>query len=194
MPSDLLRIASGGFRAVHWAVSASRAVPHFGPRATASRGLFVEAHVPTQQPQARQDPRFPHPDAHEGGSRRAARPPGARPEAALGLIWRVRDRATFEALAGARRWRAGPVSLRFLSDGSDDPPRVAYALGRRFGTAVERNRARRRLRAAVALDEALLLPGGAYLLAADRAVMTIPFPTLRGHVATLLQAVREDVA
>jgi len=71
---------------------------------------------------------------------------------------------------------------------------VAYALGRRFGTAVERNRARRRLRAAVALDEALLLPGGAYLLAADRTVMTLPFPTLRGHVATLLQGVREDAA
>jgi ribonuclease P protein component len=68
---------------------------------------------------------------------------------------------------------------------------VAYAIGRRFGTAVERNRARRRLRAAVALDEALLLPGGAYLLAADRPVMTIPFPTLRDHVTTLLQAARE---
>jgi ribonuclease P protein component len=69
---------------------------------------------------------------------------------------------------------------------------VAYALGRRFGTAVERNRARRRLRAAIALDQALLLPGGAYLVAADRAVMTIPFSTLRGHVATLLRAVQED--
>jgi ribonuclease P protein component len=68
---------------------------------------------------------------------------------------------------------------------------VAYAIGRRFGTAVERNRARRRLRAAVALDEALLLPGGAYLLAADRPVMTIPFPALRDHVTTLLQTVRE---
>jgi ribonuclease P protein component len=68
---------------------------------------------------------------------------------------------------------------------------VAYAIGRRFGTAVERNRARRRLRAAVALDEALLLPGGAYLLAADRPVMTIPFPTLRDHVTTVLPAARE---
>jgi len=83
--------------------------------------------------------------------------------------------------------------VRYLSDGSDDPPRVAYAIGRRFGTAVERNRARRRLRAAVALDEALLLPGCAYLLAADRSVMTIPFPTLREHVTTVLGAVREDV-
>ena len=59
---------------------------------------------------------------------------------------------------------------------------------------MERNRARRRLRAAVALDEALLLAGGTYLLAADRAVMTIPFPTLCDHVTTLLQSVREDAA
>jgi ribonuclease P protein component len=82
--------------------------------------------------------------------------------------------------------------VRFWSDGSDHPPRVAYALGRRFGTAVERNRARRRLRAAIALDQALLLPGGAYLVAAERAVMTITFPTLREHVTTLLEAARED--
>ena len=69
---------------------------------------------------------------------------------------------------------------------------MAYAIGRRFGNAVERNRARRRLRAAIALDAALLLPGGAYLVSADRSVMTLPFPTLRDHVTTLLQAVRED--
>jgi ribonuclease P protein component len=193
--SDLLRIARGTIRPLHFVVSASRAVPHFGPRATASRGLFVEAHVPTQQPQARQDARFPHPHAHQGGSRRAARSPGSRAEAALRLIWRVRDRATFEALARARRQRSGPVSLRFCrTDGIADPPRVAYAVGRRFGTAVERNRARRRLRAAVAMEQALLLDGGAYLLAAERSVMTVPFPTLREHVATVLRAVREAAA
>jgi len=71
---------------------------------------------------------------------------------------------------------------------------VAYAIGRRFGTAVERNRARRRLRAAVALDAGELLPGGVYLFAADRPVMTVPFPTLCEHVTTLLAAVREDAA
>jgi ribonuclease P protein component len=68
---------------------------------------------------------------------------------------------------------------------------VAYAIGRSFGTAVARNRARRRLRAAVSLDAALLLPGGAYLLAADRAVMTMPFTTLRDQVTTLLRDARE---
>jgi len=187
-----LRVANAAVGAVHSMVSASRVVPDFGPRATASRRLFVEAHVPAEQPQARQDPRLPPPHAHQGGSRRVARPPRPRAEASLGLIWRVRDRATFEALAGARRRRAGPVSLRFLSDGSDDPPKVAYAIGRRFGTAVERNRARRRLRAAVAVHAAELRPGGVYLFAAERAVMTVPFPTLRAHVATLAGRVSEE--
>lgn len=71
---------------------------------------------------------------------------------------------------------------------------MAYAIGRRFGNAVERNRARRRLRAAIALDQALLLPGGAYLVAADRTVMTIPFTTLREHLTTLLRVVAQDAA
>jgi hypothetical protein len=44
------------------------------------------------------------------------------------------------------------------------------------------------------MEQALLLDGGAYLLAAERAVMTLPFPTLREHVATVLGAVREDAA
>jgi ribonuclease P protein component len=174
------------------AVSAAGAVPDSGPRAVASRRLFVETHVPAEQPQARQDPRLSPPHAHQGGPRRAARPPGPRAEASLGLIWRVRDRATFEALVRARRRRAGPVSLRFTADGSDDPPRVAFAIGRRFGTAVERNRARRRLRAAIALDAPLLLPGGAYLFAAERAVMTMPYTTLRENVTTLLVAVAAE--
>ena len=69
---------------------------------------------------------------------------------------------------------------------------MAYAIGRRFGTAVERNRARRRLRAAVAVHAAELLPGGVYLFAAERAVMTVPFPTLREHIATLVGRVAED--
>jgi ribonuclease P protein component len=71
---------------------------------------------------------------------------------------------------------------------------VAYAIGRRFGTAVERNRARRRLRAAVAVGAGELCPGGAYLFAAERPVMTVPFPTLCEHVATLLAGVRDETS
>jgi len=44
------------------------------------------------------------------------------------------------------------------------PPRVAFAVGRRVGSAVTRNRVRRQLRAATA-EIARGLPPGAYLVA-----------------------------
>ena len=47
----------------------------------------------------------------------------------------------------------------------DGPPRVAYAVGRRVGGAVARNRLRRRLRAVVAAAAPRLAPG-AYLVSA----------------------------
>jgi ribonuclease P protein component len=69
---------------------------------------------------------------------------------------------------------------------------VAYAIGRRFGTAVDRNRARRRLRAAVVLESDELRAGGVYLFSAEPSVMSLPFPTLRAHVTTLLRSVGEE--
>jgi ribonuclease P protein component len=70
---------------------------------------------------------------------------------------------------------------------------VAYAIGRRVGSAVARNRVRRRLRAAIDEHAAELLPGGAYLFAADRPAMSAPFATLSGHIDTLLRSVRDDL-
>jgi ribonuclease P protein component len=63
---------------------------------------------------------------------------------------------------------------------------VAFAVGRRTGSAVERNRIRRRLRAAIdgCPD---LAPGAAYLFDADRSVLTVPFDELRETVATLVR-------
>ena len=48
----------------------------------------------------------------------------------------------------------------------DGPPRVAYAVGRPVGNAVERNRVRRRLREAVRAHAELLQPASAYLVGA----------------------------
>ncbi len=108
-----------------------------------------EAHVPAEQPKAQEDPRLPVPHANPGRSGGAQGPTPARPQAPLGLIWRVRDRATFDVLARAERHARGPVTIRFVPGESDAPPRVAYAVGG-VGNAVVRNRLRRRLRAAVA--------------------------------------------
>jgi ribonuclease P protein component len=146
-----------------------------------------EAHVPTQQPEAQEEARLPWPDAQSWRAGGAAIAPRARPQAPQRLIWRIRDRATFEALARARRHRRGPISLRHVPGDAAEPPRVAFALGRNVGGAVDRNRARRRLRAAIG-GQAERLGPGAYLFGGGPDVVTVPFPTLEAAVADLLDA------
>ncbi|HZU74057.1 MAG TPA: ribonuclease P protein component [Acidimicrobiales bacterium] len=107
------------------------------------------------------------------------------------MVWRVRDRTTFSALrrAGARV-RRGPVTVTFVSSGQSEPPKVAYAVGRKVGTAVRRNRLRRRLRAVVA-DLAPEMRPGAYLLSAAPEAAEVPFRELRAAVAEAVRAVGE---
>ena len=67
-------------------------------------------------------------------------------------------------------WASGPGNR------PDDPPRVAFAVGRRVGGAVVRNRLRRRQRE---LARASALPGGAWLVSAGPAAATASFSELR---------------
>lgn len=65
----------------------------------------------------------------------------------------------------------------------DPQPLVAFAFGKKFGTAVERNRARRRLRAAFeSAWDPETAPRGAYLVAGNRSVLTADFSTLLASV------------
>jgi ribonuclease P protein component len=149
-----------------------------------------EAHIPTQQPEAQEEARLPGPHAHAWRAGGAAIAPIARPQAPQRLIWRVRDRATFEALARARRTRRGPLSLRYLPGDDTLPPRVAFALGRNVGSAVQRNRARRRLRSAIA-GNALRVAPGAYLFGGGPDVVTVSYEVLERSVRELLDATRD---
>lgn len=76
-------------------------------------------------------------------------------------------------------------------EGRSDGPLVAYAIGRRFGSAVARNRARRRLREA--FRQALGQLDGplpyALLVSARPAVLDTPFPQLLGHAGEVLAAI-----
>jgi ribonuclease P protein component len=133
------------------------------------KGRPCEAHVPTEGPTPGQEPRLPRPDVDPSRSLHPAEPSGQGPGQAVGLITGVRDRRTFAALrTNGVRVRRGPLSITHLDDDPDGPTRLAFAITRRVGTAVVRNRLRRRLRAICAdLDRTrpALLPGGALLLA-----------------------------
>jgi len=96
--------------------------------------------------------------------------------------WRIRDRATFEALRrDGHRSRRGPITVTFVGAGDNGAPRVSYAVGRKVGGAVVRNRLRRRLRAVVAEGTGSLVPG-AYLVAAGREAAGLPYEELKTHV------------
>lgn len=101
--------------------------------------------------------------------------------------WRIRDRATFEELRRSdARARRGPVTVTYAESTTAGMARVAYAVGRRCGNAVERNRIRRRLRAAVA--EADTLAPGAYLVSAGPAAGHEAFGELKAQVTTAMSA------
>jgi ribonuclease P protein component len=98
-------------------------------------------------------------------------------------IGRVRDQRTFRALRrSGTRGRSGPVAVTALvrPESAAGDARVAFAVGRRVGPAVVRNRLRRRLRAAA---RELDLPTGAYLIAADPEAVALPYHDLRHHLA-----------
>jgi ribonuclease P protein component len=105
---------------------------------------------------------------------------GAGSAPARPRLWRVTDRAAFQALRrDGRRGRHGPVSVTWLPDpgpAPGAPPRVACAVGKATGGAVVRNRIRRRLRGgALELRRRDRLPDGTYLLAGTAAVAQLPF-------------------
>jgi ribonuclease P protein component len=112
-----------------------------------------------------------------------------RCEAGVGAIGYgpIRGRATFDQLrAPTGRGRSGAVRARHVAaahaEGSGvEGLAVGFALNRKFGSAVRRNRARRRMRAAVgvALPD---LPSGSYLLSADPSVSELGFPELTSAV------------
>ena len=69
---------------------------------------------------------------------------------------------------------------------------MAYAVGRRTGNAVARNRLRRRLRAAVHEHGDLLRPDTAYLVGADPTAVTMSFATLAESLARALTPSERD--
>lgn len=109
-------------------------------------------------------------------------------------IGRLKRRPEF--LAAARGRKAGGAAFglqarrRRLSEGVGDDVRLGFTCSKKVGNAVERNRARRRLRAAAA--EVAPLHGAAgcdYVLIGRRATIDYPFDRLQADMRRAFDAV-----
>jgi ribonuclease P protein component len=144
-----------------------------------------EAHLPAQQSQARQKPWLSPSDvdARRAGNHR--RPSAQGPSPSVGLIWRVRDRATFDELRQhGRRARSGPVVVTYVPRDAG-PPRVAFVVGRHVGGAVVRNRLRRRMRT-VMRALAPTLTSGVYLVQSRADAVQLSFGDLERHIRSAI--------
>ena len=107
-------------------------------------------------------------------------------------IARLKQRAEFLRVAGARcKWATPGLVLQALkSESAGAAPggiRVGYTASRRVGSAVARNRARRRLRAAVAqVMPQRARQGHDYVVIARRETLTRSFADLVGDLGTAL--------
>lgn len=107
------------------------------------------------------------------------------------MVVPVRSREDFAALSRSRaRGRSGPVWVVHAAAADDEPvARVAYAVSRKVGGAVVRNRIRRRLRPLMdQLDhDQGLVPGG-YLVGVRPDVVGIPVAELRRHLVAAVRS------
>jgi ribonuclease P protein component len=152
-----------------------------------------EADFPTQQSKAGEAPRVssPHVDPGGAGDHQGASVEGPRPP--VGLIWRVDRRETIQALRRGRRRSCGPVTVSWVPGDPAEPPKVAYSVGRKVGSAVVRNRVRRRLRVLIRESADLLAPG-AYLVGAGPEAASLEIESLRGCLNETLRSLKSQEA
>jgi ribonuclease P protein component len=100
------------------------------------------------------------------------------------LIDRIRQRDAFIRLRrDGVRVRIDPLWCTFVPDSEVVPPQVAFAIGRATGSAVQRNRLRRRLRAILRDSD---VPAGLLLIGASTRVNEHTFAELEQCVRSLI--------
>lgn len=110
----------------------------------------------------------------------------------MSALWRVRDRETFlELRRHGRRARSGPITVTWLPGPPGTPPRLACSIGRHVGSAVVRNRVRRRIRSILA-EAAPDLPPGTYLVGTGAAAADLTYGDLRHTVLTAIAALPDS--
>lgn len=92
---------------------------------------------------------------------------------------RLRQRADFVAAATGARAPTAAFVLQARKRGDSGPIRVGFTVTKKVGSAVERNRVRRRLKSVVSRSaEGCMRPGYDYVLVGRRAALELPFDRL----------------
>lgn len=104
-------------------------------------------------------------------------------------LGRLKKRADFLRVAAARRKIATPglVLQAAKRPGDGGLARIGYTASRKVGGAVQRNRARRRLRAAVGVVMEQARPDMDYVVIARRGTPYRPYAALVGDLETALR-------
>ncbi len=105
---------------------------------------------------------------------------------------RLKRRADFLSAAKGARIQAGSFTLQARDRRDRSLPRVGFTITKKTGNAVERNRIRRRLRAAVGG----VVPrngraGFDYVIVARRQALTLPFDTMIAELERALARLHE---
>jgi len=155
-------------------------------------GVSREAYLSAKQPPPSPQARVSCTHEHSRGSSGVEVPPVQGPRPSLGLIDRVRERDAFVRLRrDGVRVRTDPLWCSFVPDPNLVPPQVAFAIGRVVGSAVRRNRLRRRLRAVLAASD---VPPGLYLVGARVPACEQTFAELEQNVQSLVSKIQRQVS
>lgn len=104
---------------------------------------------------------------------------------------RLKKRADFLRAAKGSRWHAQAFSLQAARREETGPARVGLTVTRKAGTAVERNRMRRRLREALRLGAGLAAQHDHdYVIVARRDLLKAPFAELQSELEQAFNKVR----
>jgi ribonuclease P protein component len=102
---------------------------------------------------------------------------------------RLRHRTDFLAAAGGVKVATNPFVLQARRRGDEGPVRVGFTVSKKVGTAVERNRVRRRLREIVRIAGQGLRAGHDYVLIGRRAALSVSFERLAGEFDRALRRI-----
>jgi ribonuclease P protein component len=103
---------------------------------------------------------------------------------------RLTQRAEFLAAATGAKAPGSAFVLQARARGDQAAPRFGFTVSKKVGSAVERNRVRRRLRALVRQTGARIAPGHDYVLIGRRAALQLPFGQLVAQLEAALRRVQ----